>query len=93
MTMNTVEPKNDTKVKIATEVIIKFITRIEMPHGERFTFDRKLAPEDMNRIQEIWGKVRTEEMLRIEQNARTEIFTYLQSKGYNLVYEEKIQFV
>lgn len=90
--MNTVTPKDDTKIKVTTSVDIKFITRIEMPNGEKYIFDRKLEAEDNLKISMIWGKARTEEILRKEQDARTEIFLYLQSKGYKLVYEEKIRF-
>ena len=68
-------------------------TSIELPSGQIYLFNKKLEREDMHKISEIWSTVRTDEILRIEQDAVHKIIQYLLTQGYQLVALEKMKLV
>ncbi len=78
--------------EVPVQVDITHYTSLEMPSGETYTFNKKIETEDMSRVHDIWSEFRTEELQRIEQDAKYKILAYLKSKGYSTVILEKVKF-
>ncbi len=91
MTSTEVVKTQDKKIKGLEK--IKTVFNMEFPSGEGYMFDKQVEPEDLTKISEIWQTIRTEEIVKIEMDAKYKILKYLQDKGYKLIYQEKIKFI
>lgn len=62
------------------------------PSGEEYSFDKRIRPEHMSAICDMWDTTRTEEFRRIEKEAKEKILQFLLDNGYKLLINERITF-